>query len=155
MKQVFVDTGAWIAIVDENDEYHNLAAEYIKEIYQKNITLISTNYILDETVTWIKYKLGHKKAVKFKKLWDRNVQSGKLTVYWVDKEISSQAWKIFKKYGDHSLSFTDCISFAVCQREEINQIFGFDKDFNILGFLLSPHQVREEKIEYNILTPEH
>ncbi|MFW6237739.1 MAG: type II toxin-antitoxin system VapC family toxin [Halanaerobiales bacterium] len=153
MKEVFVDTGAWIAVVDENDRHHSSAVEYIKEILRKDISLISTNYILDETITWIKYRLGHSKAVKFKELRDKNIQSGRLSVCWIDREIHGEAWKIFKKYGDHSLSYTDCTSFAVCRRRGISQVFGFDEDFNILGFLLNPYQVREERTHYNVLTP--
>lgn len=41
----------------------------------------------------------------------------------------------------------------VCRTRKIANVFGFDREFNTLGFLLSPFQVHEEKAEYHILKP--
>src|SRR5690554_450859 len=151
MKKIFIDTGAWIACVDSNDSNHNFAGDYLKEIRKKNFILYSSNYIFDETITWIKYKLGHQKAVKFKKLWDKSRANNRFEVYWVDESIANKALEIFVEYGEHNLSFTDCTSFVICQQQKIKNIFGFDSDFNTLGFLLSPLQIREKRAEYQVL----
>ena len=55
--KIFADTGAWIAIADKNDRYHNIAKKVYASIRKKNIPVIITDYIFDETVTWLHYKL--------------------------------------------------------------------------------------------------
>ncbi|KPA17134.1 nucleic acid-binding protein, contains PIN domain protein [Candidatus Magnetomorum sp. HK-1] len=56
---IFVDTGAWIALADENDIKHNAAKKIYDLLKKKNVSLIITDYIFDETTTWLHYKVGH------------------------------------------------------------------------------------------------
>ncbi len=44
------------------------------------------------------------------------------------------AWKMFKKYEDKELSFTDCISFVLMKNLKLNKAFTFDEHFKQLGF---------------------
>ena len=151
--KVFVDSGGWIACVDDKDKHYNSAISYFHELRNKSIPLYTSNYVINETITWVKYNLGHNKAIHAMKLWKKAEKSNLLKIYWIDKNIADDAWEIFKKYEDHKLSFADCTSFAICRKQHIEKVFGFDSDFNTLGFLLSPYQVHEERIEYNVLQP--
>lgn len=45
---------------------------------------------------------------------------------------------IFEKYSDLEISFTDCISFVLINKNKINSVFSFDKHFSILGFNVFP-----------------
>jgi len=153
MSKIFIDTGAWIACIDKNDKHHKAASDYLETIQRNNIQVVTSNYIFDETITWVKFKLGHKETIKIMNLWEQAKNNDLLTVYWIDEKITETAWNIFKKYNDHNLSFTDCTSFAVCRKYDIKKIFGFDSDFNTLGFLLSPYQIHEKKINYKVLEP--
>lgn len=62
MMEIFTDTGAWIALTDKNDQYHERATRLYLAIQERNIPLTITDYIFDETVTWLHYKIGHKTA---------------------------------------------------------------------------------------------
>ncbi|MFW5971887.1 MAG: type II toxin-antitoxin system VapC family toxin [Bacillota bacterium] len=150
---VFVDTGAWIACMDKGDVYHNSAVSYLNEIRKKNIPLITSNYVIDETLTWLNYHNLHKKALTAMELWKEAEQDKLLKIYWIDDGISKKAWEIYCNFSDQKLSFTDCTSFAICKELGVQKVFGFDKHFNVLGFLLSPYQVHEDKMGYEVLQP--
>lgn len=56
----------------------------------------------------------------------------------VGKEIFELSWEIFETYEDKKLSFTDCTSFAIMKKRDIEKVFSFDKDFENMGFSLLP-----------------
>ena len=61
----FVDTSAWLALNDKNDQYHNKAAAKSIEIKKHKIELITSEYIIDESITLIRYRVSHRAAVIF------------------------------------------------------------------------------------------
>ena len=65
MKPIFVDTGAWIAIAVARDEMHQPAAAYAAQLAQRSVPLLTTNYVLSETYTRIRYDDGHARALAF------------------------------------------------------------------------------------------
>ena len=68
MKRLFVDTGAWYALIDRNDPDHKNAADFFRS---NKTPLITTNFIFDETVTLLRSRLGWGIAADFgKKLKD-------------------------------------------------------------------------------------
>ncbi|MEJ6952370.1 type II toxin-antitoxin system VapC family toxin [Natronospora cellulosivora (SeqCode)] len=128
-----------------------MLVSYIQEIRKKQILLYTSNYVIDETLTWLAYNGLHEKAIKVMELWKEAEKNQSLKTIWVDKDITDEAWLIFSKFADHKLSFTDCTSFAICKELGINKVFGFDDHFNILGFLLSPYQIHESKVSYDVI----
>jgi len=154
MNKVFIDTGGWLAFMNKKDRYNQLAEEYFIKLRKENIPLITSNYVISETLTWLNYNNYHDIAVKAMKLWKEAEIVNHLSIYWVDKNITEEAWLIFEKFSDHKLSFTDCTSFAICRKTKIKKVFSFDTHFNVLGFLLSPHQVHEAKAKYEVLLPD-
>lgn len=44
------------------------------------------------------------------------------------------ALAVMRKFADQSISFTDCVSFALMRRERMKIAFSFDKHFSIAGF---------------------
>src|SRR6185369_11678470 len=62
MNGIFVDTGAWYALVDSDDADHKAAAAFLAS---NTMPLITTNFIFSETVTLIRYRIGHEAARSF------------------------------------------------------------------------------------------
>ncbi len=50
----------------------------------------------------------------------------------------SQAWKLMRKFAEHGVSFTDCVSIALLKKEGTKDVFGFDRHFEYAGFRLYP-----------------
>lgn len=138
MVPVFVDTGGWIAMAVVRDRFHKHAASYYREISGKKIPLITSNYVLAETYTRIRYDDGHAKAIKFHSLIQEAIKVGKLHVVWVTPAIHQEAWDIFEDFADQEFSFVDCTSFVIASHAGVKEAFGFDEHFNTMGFTLRP-----------------
>lgn len=138
MKPVLVDTGAWIAAVEPADRLHAAASAFLTEIVRKRVPLVTTNCVISETATRLRYDSGTKTMLAFRTHIDRAVASGRLRVVWIDEAIHDEAWKLLERYADVRLSMTDATSAAVARASKITTVFGFDTDFRTLGFVLQP-----------------
>ena len=78
---IFVDTGAWIALSDRKDQYHGDAVRIYGKLKQARERLLTTDYVVDETVTRLRYYLSHSTAVKFLDLLVGTGQTGLLLGY--------------------------------------------------------------------------
>ena len=48
-REVFVDTGAWLAIADRGDKYHEAALGEFRRLAAERATLVTTNLVIAET----------------------------------------------------------------------------------------------------------
>ena len=136
MGPVFVDTGGWIAMAVVRDQFHAEAASYYQQ--GSKTPLVTSNYVLLETYTRIRYDDGHDKALGFHSLVEEAAKVGRLHVEWVTPGIHQEAWMIFEKYSDQAFSIVDCSSFVIARHADIKEVFGFDQSFVTMGFILRP-----------------
>lgn len=57
LPRIFIDTGAFLALEDESDQYHNDAIKFREQVLRKGQYELVTPYILDETLTLIRFRL--------------------------------------------------------------------------------------------------
>lgn len=138
MTPIFVDTGAWIALAVRRDRLHGAAAAYARRLAETNTPLLTTNYVLLETYTRIRYDDGHNKALAFDAIIQDLLNRRRLALAWVTMPIHTQALEIFRTYADQIFSLADCASFVVARERKIREVFGFDKNFLTMGFILKP-----------------
>jgi predicted nucleic acid-binding protein len=130
--KALVDTGAWYALIDADDPDHAAILETLRA-YRGH--LVTTNFIFDETVTLLRYRLGWRPT----KLFGEQVHSSALTyVVRVAPRDEATAWRIFSDYEDKSFSFTNCTSFAVMARRGITTAIAIDRDFKTYGLHCIP-----------------
>ena len=130
---IFVDTGAWIAILNPNDQYHREAIAIYKGLQQQKTRFLTTDYIIDETVTRLRYDTSHSVAVMYLSQTERLVEENILTVIEIDNRVFQDAKALFRQYNSARLSFTDCTSFVVCHENNIREAFAFDQHFAMMG----------------------
>jgi len=131
--KIFVDTGAWIALADKHDQHHQAAQTLYGIIQQNNIALLITDYVFDETVTWLHYKINHDVACT----WGNNILNSRMVEMLTVNEMHiQQAWELFQTYHDQKFSFTDCVSFVVMDAFGISVVFGYDAHFSTMNFHL-------------------
>lgn len=111
----------------------------MKELKGEKILFITTDYILDETLTLIRMRVGHEEAVNFGRWLS---ESGVVRLIDVNPKLRETAWEIFKRYSDKYFSFTDCTSFALMRELNISQAFSFDRHFSQFGFIRLPLERR-------------
>ncbi len=133
--KTFVDTGAWYALFNDLDIYHPRASAFMQKFIGGEVQLFTSDYVIDETLTLIRARLGHRKAVEFGK-WV--LQSQLVKVINVDEKIWERAWDLFVRYDDKHFSFTDCTSFAIMRQLGLSNAFAFDHNFEQVGFVMLP-----------------
>jgi hypothetical protein len=131
--RLFVDTSAWLALNDKNDQYHGEAVSRTTMIQQQKIQLVTSEYVFDESVTIIRDRISHRAAVAF---GDALISSNVASIEDITDEERLKAWALFKKYRDKDLSFTDCTSFALMIKLKLRKAFSFDDHFKQVGFEL-------------------
>jgi len=132
---VFVDTGAWFALVDRSDQYHHRACEIYPDLLRRCHHLTTTNLIIAETYVLIRRAIGYQAAIAF---LENIAASPRVVKIYSDSALEEKAENILRKYQDQDLSYTDALSFAVMKEYGITQAFAFDQHFMIAGFTLIP-----------------
>ena len=138
MSLVFVDTGAWIALLNSRERLHLRARETYASCSNQGVRLATSSDVLDETTTRLRYDVGLKAALAFRDAVESAQQKRLLRVLWVDANVHRQAWALLERHRDIELSFTDATSAAIARALKMKTVFGFDGDFRSLGFELIP-----------------
>lgn len=134
-REVFVDTGAWIAVGDVSDQYHRAATQVYQHLARQSRTLVTTNLVVAEAHVAIRCAAGHPFAMRF---LQSVRQSSRLLRIYSDTALEEQAERILARYADQDFSFVDAVSFAVMQQRGIGEAFAFDRHFLTAGFVLMP-----------------
>ena len=130
-RAVIVDTGAWVALRYKRDQDHARARSLLKRLRAENLGLVTTEWVLAETVTLLKARGAVDHAIAL----GTAVKDGRLgTVVDSTPERRAHAWPLFERHRRLRASWVDCASFAVMEELGLRQFFGFDDDFVRAGF---------------------
>lgn len=124
--RVFVDTSAFYALASSSDEFHERAKEIYEDIVSRDAELITSSYVLLETIALIQNRLGFSVLKEFVEAIRASFR-----VIWVDEKLHYRAWELLKK--KQNVSFVDCASFSILRRSR-SMVFAFDRDFEQEGF---------------------
>ena len=102
------------------------------------MSLLTSNLVLAETATRLRYDAGLRRALAFRDLVDEAESLGQLTVRRADQQLEARAWSLMERYADLALSFTDCAGAITAREASADAVFGLDADFRVLGFVLEP-----------------
>jgi uncharacterized protein len=123
---LFVDTSIWYAAADKSDASNSRA----KAVLSAGEPLVTTDHVLVETWTLIRYRLGRPAAERF---WE-GLRSGAATIETVGAADLDTAWEIGRSYRDQDFSIVDRTSFAVMRRLGIERAASLDDDFAIFRY---------------------
>ncbi len=132
---IFIDTGAFVSRYLSRDQYYKPSIEFWKKLGKDKSPCYTSNFVLDETFTLIGRRAGNAFAAERAQAI---YTSEALKILRPDNNDELKALKLFTKYSDQSVSFTDCISFVLMKREKIKQAFTFDSHFELAGFIVKP-----------------
>lgn len=125
---IFVDTGAWYASLVPADSNHARAVQWLAANHS---SLITTDYIVDETLTLLRVRGERTRALL---LGERFFQTCLANVHKINTSDLLVAWNIFEKFDDKDWSFTDCTSKVVMEQLRIKVAFSFDHhSISVLG----------------------
>ena len=129
--RIFLDTSGLIALSDERDRNHKKAEEYLKMQAQRGARFVSGRNILVEYIDGVTKRISKEKAVEE---LDKISNSKLLVIEHVSKADWDKAIKYFRKYHDHQIDLTDCLSFVIMERLDLNTALTFDNHFKVHGF---------------------
>lgn len=135
MRNVFIDTSAFVALRNYEEREHKLARATLRGLIDENVRLITSNFVFSETYTALLTRIGHYAALR----WGSSFRSGgAIELVRVDEFDEEEAWKILESHADKNWSHVDATSFALMTRENAREAFAFDKHFTQRGFQIHP-----------------
>ena len=131
MRRVFVDTSAFFAHLVAEDRHHSQARALFERATEEFWTLVTTNAVVSETYTLIRFRArnGRELAVAFLD----DIRDGLCAVERVGPIDEARAVDLLRQYGDKSFSFCDALSFTAMERLGLTEALAFDEDFRSYG----------------------
>jgi len=127
--RIFIDTSAIIAFMNEDDEFYKDSFNIFSNLLEERAKIISSNYILLETMLILKNRIGIE-AVKVLK----NDILPVIKTCWIDEDIHNFCVNTQIAANRKKVSFVDFTSFEIMRRLNIRQAFTYDNHFEDMGF---------------------
>jgi len=127
--KVFVDTSAFLAVLDADDNNHSQAKAVWAGLLNSRTPLLTTGYVLVETYALIQHRLGME-AVR---VFHEDIEP-LLKIEWVDASLHSLGANAVLAANRRKLSLVDTVSFAVMRKLGIKKAFAFDQHYIEQGF---------------------
>jgi predicted nucleic acid-binding protein len=131
-RRVFVDSSAYLALLDRTDEHHAQAAAILDHLADVRTRPFTTNILVIEAYSLVLSALGRTAAVRFL----LGSMTSSTVVVRARARDEERARQILLQYDDRDFSFVDAISFAVMERLHIARAFTFDRHFAQYGFTI-------------------
>ncbi len=128
-----MDSWGWITLAKATEPHHKTISEYYKKSC-RDFRMVTSDYILDEVVTFLFAKTPKPLAPTFLKgLWE-SVQAGHIQLETISRPRFESAWKMRMKHYDHEdISFTDFTSFVLMKEMKIQKVITNDHHFEKLN----------------------
>jgi predicted nucleic acid-binding protein len=130
---VFVDTSALYAVLDRDDENHQVASKTWAELLRERTHMVTHNYVLLETSALLQHRLGLAALREF-----HESVAPVLEVEWISEFRHRAGTEAALAAARKKLSIVDCISFQTMRERGIRIAFCFDSQFREQGFTSEP-----------------
>lgn len=140
---IFVDTSAFLGAYNPRDQWHFEATAQFEELVRANETLVTSNFVLDETLTFLGRKMGYRYAAR---RGQALFGSGSIDILRPTRDEELLALHQFEKWADQRVSYTDCVSFVLMRAHKLYRVFTFDQHFQLAGFTVVPGIVRRGEV---------
>ncbi|MFI5417561.1 MAG: type II toxin-antitoxin system VapC family toxin [Candidatus Lutacidiplasmatales archaeon] len=133
---ILIDTGAWYALTDPQERHHGRAVALFGRLTRgEHGRMVTSDYILDETYTLIRMRLGIEPVKRLRGLLG---QSSSIQVVRVSDNDFERSADLMIAHEDKRWSLTNCTSFILMRELEIGDAFTFDRNFAEAGFRALP-----------------
>ena len=134
----FVDTAYVVALSSKRDALNSRAEALKLRIKQEGIELVTTQAVLLEIATALRFARYRTLAVAFIEEFQRSS-----SVVCLTADLLNESWEMYKRHTDKEWSWVDTISFVVMRREGMTEALTSDHHFTQAGFraLLAPDEI--------------
>jgi predicted nucleic acid-binding protein len=128
---VFVDTGYWIALLNQNDELHERTEAASKSLGPH--LAVTTEMVLTEVASFFSKSAGLRQAVV---VLIRRLRANPNVKIIPQTSLQFQnALDLYEQSSDKNWSLTDCASFIVMRELKIIKALAHDEHFEQAGFV--------------------
>ena len=140
MRAFFYDTWAFAALANSADPAHEIAVDIDRNLDASGYVAVTSDYILDETLTLLNVAAGSRVATLFLDGFLARVAGGDVQLLEVGTSRRGRAIDIFRKLApaERRLSFTDATSFSLMKEFSIRAAFTADRHFHRAGSGIVP-----------------
>lgn len=130
---VFVDTVAWLALINKSEGLHDSARTVRDQLIQQKAKLITTDFVVVEIANSLA-RLPLRGLAR--KLIDFIRTSDTVELVTITPEFFEKAYQLYCTREDKEWGLTDCTSFVVMQKMRMNRAFTADRHFEQAGFTI-------------------
>ena len=128
MSTWFADTAYYLALINPDDNAHEIANTRTKNFTGRIVTTTSVlneigNHLSDASNRWL-----------FGAIVDRIVGDPDVRPIYIERELFDAAVELYRKRLDQSCSLTDCSSFLIMNRLGLTEALTTDRHFLQAGF---------------------
>jgi len=130
MIPVFVDTAAWIALINVRDALHVRAQSVYDGLVQQRVPLVTSDFVLLEVADALGAPFLRPYTIAFINRLRRDV----VEIVPLSEELMRKGWSLYSQRADKEWGLTDCTSFVIMQGRGIVEAFTSDHHFAQAGF---------------------
>jgi hypothetical protein len=130
-KIIFLETGGWLALLNEDDSLHARAVALWREMVGENCSVVLTDWIVVETGNGLartRARRGFPGAVRQLR------QSPRARIVSVTAVLMERALELYEERPDKTWGLVDCASLIVMADEGISEAFMTDRHCEQAGF---------------------
>jgi predicted nucleic acid-binding protein len=129
--KLFIDTWGWLVLADRKDPLHGSTTECYRERAKFTGQVLTSNFVLDETITLLFLRLPFDEAWRFV---TAILHSPYVTIESVTETRFRQAFALRKSLEDKpKISFTDLTSMVIMKEMKITDVLTADQHFVKVG----------------------
>lgn len=140
MTPVYVDTGAFIALVWSRDRAHRAVRRVFHEVRAAGHRLVTSDPVIGETVTRLRYDAGLAVTRQFAEIIQDATRTGQLVVRESDARLRRAAFDVMARYEGLRLSYADAVGAVVTREIDASAVLTLDTDFRVMGFHVLPEE---------------
>jgi uncharacterized protein len=132
MKTVFADTGYWIALVNPQDDLHQVSRVITHQLMPFKI--ITSELVFNELLNTFSKQGSSLKQVAIN-LIKKSYNNPDIEIVPQTTELFMTALELYEQRPDQAWSHTDCSSFQIMRQNNILEALAYDKHFEQAGFI--------------------
>ena len=127
---VFGDTSGFLSLLVENDPHHAEAADVWREVIDADLEVITTNYVVVETIALLHRRFGITGVRRFA---DKVLPA--LSITYVDESTHTTSVIALLASSREGPGLVDRVSFHTIDRLHLERSFAFDRHFEERGYV--------------------
>ncbi len=133
VKQVFVDTFCWVALANQQDQWH----QPVRTLYiaQRNNYLVTTDEVLTEFLNYFSEAGNYTRKGTLQRVHSI-LQNERIQVVPQNRESFLAGMELYGQRLDKGYSLTNCISMNTMRQLGITEVLTRDRHFAQAGFAI-------------------